>query len=152
MRYQLVAPDLVPLFRRRDVRRAERIDAQTDRGTPWNRVLHKLHLLPVIGEEERTRPFQALLGHDFLVGFDIKFGPHRPIRPNDPHDLGPRLLTQAEMNLRSRDRLLLYQQAGADFDFATNAERVDALVAESLCGARSNDLPMIILGSVIDRL
>ena len=56
------------------------------------------------------------------------------------------------MSLRPRDRLLLYQQARADFDFATNTEWVDALVAESLCGAGSNDLPMIILGSVIDRL
>ena len=62
------------------------------------------------------------------------------------------LLTQPKMNLRPGDRLLLHQQAGADFDFAANAERIDALVAEGLRGARPNHLPVIVLGPVVDGL
>ena len=56
------------------------------------------------------------------------------------------------MKLRAGDRLLLHQQSGADFDFSANAEGVDALVADRLCGVRPNHLPVIILRSLIDSL
>ena len=56
------------------------------------------------------------------------------------------------MDLRAGDRLLLDDKARADLDFAAHAERVDALIAERLRGARSDDLPMIVTRAVIDRL
>ena len=58
VRHQLVSPDLVPLSGRRDLRRTERVDAQANRRTPRNRVFHKLHLLSVVGEQERTDAFR----------------------------------------------------------------------------------------------
>src|ERR1700730_17245735 len=48
VRHKLLASDLVPLPRRRDLRGAECVDAKADGGAPGNRVLHKLHLLSVI--------------------------------------------------------------------------------------------------------
>ena len=57
VRHELIASDLVPLSRGRDLRGAERIDAQADRGSPGNGVLHKLHLFAVEGEQKRTRAF-----------------------------------------------------------------------------------------------
>ena len=60
------------------------------------------------------------------------------------------LLAQAEMKLRPGDRLLLHQQAGADFDFAADAERIDALIANRLRRVRPHDLPVIVLRTLID--
>ena len=45
------------------------------------------------------------------------------------------MFAQAEMQHGSGDELLLREQAGADFDFAADAEGIDALIAGSL-GAR----------------
>ena len=56
------------------------------------------------------------------------------------------------MKLRPGDRLLLHQQAGADFDFAADAERIDALIADRLHRMRPHHLPVIVLRTLIDRL
>ena len=50
------------------------------------------------------------------------------------------------------DRLLLHQQPGTNFDLSANAEGVDALIAGGLLSVRTNDFPVIVLRSVIDRL
>ena len=152
VRHELVASDLVPLSGGRDLRRAQSVDAQPDGRTPGNRVLHKLHLLSVVGEQERAGRLQALLGHDFLVGLHAKLGAHRAVRPDDPHHLRLGLLAQTEMKLRSGDRLLLHQQAGANFDFAADAEGIDALIANRLHRVRTHHLPVIILRALIHRL
>src|SRR5580693_4184490 len=52
------------------------------------------------------------------------------------------------MDLGSLDRLLLHEQAGADFDFAADAEGIDALVADGLLGVGANNLPMIVFRAV----
>jgi len=62
------------------------------------------------------------------------------------------LVSQTKMHLRSGDRLLLHQHAGANFNFAAHAKWIDALVAHRLLGVRSHHLPMIILCPVIDGL
>ncbi len=149
VRHELVAPDLVPLSRRRDLRRAERVDAQTDGGAPGHRILHKFHLLSVVGEKKRTGSFQALLGHDFLVSFHPKLGAHRAIGPDDSHHFRLCLLSQSEMKLRPGNRLFLHQQPGADFDFAANPERVDALIADRLDRVWPHNLPVIVLRALI---
>ena len=104
-------------------------------------------LFAVVGEEEWTGRLQALLGHDFLIRFHSKLGAHRAIRPNDPHHVRLGLLAQSEMKLRPGDRLFLHQQAGADFDFAADAERIDALIAHRLDRVRPHHLPVIVLRS-----
>src|SRR5208282_5836843 len=132
---------LVPFSGRSDLRRTESIDAQADRRTPGNRVLHKLHLLSVVSEQERTRSFQALLGDDVRVRVHAKFGADSAVRPDCLHDVRLGLFSQSKMKLRAGDRLLLHQQPGANFNFAADPERVDALVADGLYRVRPNDLP-----------
>src|SRR5882724_831560 len=56
------------------------------------------------------------------------------------------------MELRSGDRLLLHQEAGADFHFSPHSERIDALIADGLHGMRAHNLPVIILRALIYRL
>ena len=56
------------------------------------------------------------------------------------------------MKQRSRDRLLLQHQAGAEFHFTADAKRVDALIAACLARVWSHNLPVIILCAVIDGL
>src|SRR5580704_18348440 len=56
------------------------------------------------------------------------------------------------MKLRPVDGLFLHQEAGTNLDFSSDAERVDALVADGLLRVGANDLPMIILGTVIHGL
>src|SRR5208282_1916011 len=152
VRHELVAANLVPLAGRRDLRRTKSINAQADRRAPGNCVLYKLHLLSVVSEEERTGSLQALLGHDVRVGFHPKFGAYGSIRPDYLHDVRLGLLSQSEMKLRTGDGLLLHQQAGPNFNFASDSERVDTLVAHGLHGVRPDDLPVIILRSLILRL
>jgi hypothetical protein len=48
------------------------------------------------------------------------------------------------MKLRSGDGLLLQQQTGTNFNFASDAEGIDALVADGLDAMRTNDLPVIL--------
>src|ERR1044071_909201 len=69
MWHELIATDLVPLFRRFDARRSERVDAQTDCRTPRHRILDEFHLLAVVSKQERTRAFETLLDRDLLIGF-----------------------------------------------------------------------------------
>src|SRR5882724_2549932 len=90
---ELVAADLVPLFGGFDSRRAERVDAETDRRTPGHGVFDKLHLFAVVSEEKRTRAFQALLGKDGLIRFRFKLGTHRYVGPYDAHDIGAGLIS-----------------------------------------------------------
>ena len=52
------------------------------------------------------------------------------------------------MKLRSVDGLFLDQQARANLDFAADAERIDALVANGLLRMRPNHLPVIVLGTM----
>src|SRR5690349_8197571 len=49
------------------------------------------------------------------------------------------------MDERARDELLLHEEARAYLHLAADAERVDALVAGGVSGARANQLPVIIL-------
>ena len=74
VRNEFVWTDLVPLFRSFDARRTNRVDSESDRGTPRHRVLHKFDLLTVVSEQEWARTLQSLLGHNFLIGFQIEFG------------------------------------------------------------------------------
>ena len=53
------------------------------------------------------------------------------------------------MKLWPVDGLLLNQQARANFDFAADTERIDALVSHGLLGMRPDHLPVIVLGTVI---
>ena len=53
------------------------------------------------------------------------------------------------MQLRPGDRLLLDEQAGANFDFSADTERIDALIADGLLGVRAHDLPVIVFRAVI---
>src|ERR1700728_2232168 len=144
VRYELVASNLVPFSDRRDLRRTKSIDAQADRRAPGNRIFHKLHLLSVVSEQERTRSLQTLLGHDVCIRFHAELGAHSSIRPDHLHDVRLGLFSQSEMKLRAGDRLLLHQQAGANFNFAADSEWVDALVANGLHGMWPNYLPVII--------
>jgi len=89
---ELVAADLVPLAGRRDLCRAERVDAQADRRAPRHGILDERDLLAVVREQERARALQALLGLDFLVGFHVELGAHRAVWPDDTHDVRMRLL------------------------------------------------------------
>src|SRR5258705_2281748 len=51
---KIPAINLVPLFSSFDFCRAERVDAQPNRGTPGHGIFDKLHFLTVIREEKRT--------------------------------------------------------------------------------------------------
>src|SRR5689334_9029318 len=136
VRHELIAPDLVPLFRRFDACRAERVDTQTDRRAPRHRILYELHLLAVVSEQKRTRAFETLLDRDLLIGFEFKVGTHGAVRPNDADHVGTCLLPQSEVKQWTRDWLFLYEQAGANLHLAADTERIDALIADSVSGAR----------------
>ena len=56
------------------------------------------------------------------------------------------------MKLRPVDRLLLNQQSRTNLDLSANAERIDALVADSLFCVGPNHLPVIILGAMTHAL
>src|SRR5690348_14327615 len=56
------------------------------------------------------------------------------------------------MNLRSGNRPLLQQKAGANLDRAADAERVDALITIGLRRMRWDDLPVIVLRASISSL
>src|SRR5687768_2393000 len=53
-RHKFIAANFVPFFRSFDASGAKSIDAKSDRRPPGNGVFDKLHLLPVVGEQERT--------------------------------------------------------------------------------------------------
>ncbi len=93
-----------------------------------------------------------MLRHDLLISLHFKLCAHSPVGPHDAHDIGAGLFAQTEMKQRTGDRLLLHQQTGTDLHFTAHAERVDALVADCLDGARSHHLPVIVLRAVIDCL
>src|SRR3984957_18122970 len=152
VRYELVAANLVSLTGGCYLRRAECIDPQADGGTPGDGIFDELHLLAVVREEEWARSLQALLSDDVHIRFHAKFGAHGSIWPDHPHDLRLGLLPQAEMKLRTGDRLFLDEQARANFNFATDSEWVDALIADGLYRVRPNYLPVIIFRSLIDCL
>lgn len=85
-----------------------------------------------------------------MIGLQFKLRLHRAVRPDDARDIGLSVLAQPEMKNRRSDDLLLRQQAGADFDLAANAERVDALIAGGFGGAGADGLVVIILCTVVD--
>src|SRR4051794_20906762 len=150
--HEFVVIDLVPLLSRFDACRAEGVDAQPDGGTPGHRVFHEFHLLAIEGEEEGTRTLQALLGHNLLVGLHSKFSPHSAIWPDDADNISGGLISQTEVHDWSGDRLFLYEHARADFHLATDAERIDPLVTDSLLRVGPDHRPVIVLLSVIDCL
>src|ERR1700733_5979157 len=152
MGHELVAANLVPLAGRRDLRRTESVDAQADRRPPRHRILYKLHLLAVVGKQERARCFQALFGDDIHVHLHAKLRAYRAIRPDPAYHFRPRPIAQAEMKLRTCDWLLLDEQSGAYFDFSTDTEGVDPLIAHRLHGMWTDDLPVIILRGLINSL
>ena len=55
-----------------------------------------------------------------------------------------RLFAETKMKHRTGNRLLLHQQARADFHFAANAELVNALIADGVGGSWPHDLPVIV--------
>src|SRR5580704_4896887 len=59
VRHELIAPDLVPFAGGGNLRRTKSVDAQANGGTPWNGIFDELHLLAVIGEQERAGSFQS---------------------------------------------------------------------------------------------
>src|SRR5712691_7768062 len=122
VRNELISSNLVPFFSRFNSRRAQRVDAQANGRTPGDGVFHKLHLFAVIGEEKWTRALQALLGHNLLIGLQLKLGADGAIGPNYAHDVRSGLFAQTEMNQRTRDRLFLHQQAGTDFHLPADTE------------------------------
>src|SRR6185295_9008615 len=106
----------------------------------------------VESEKKRTRAFQALLGKDGLIRFRFKLRAHCSVWPNDAHDIGAGLFSQAEMNYWTGYQLLLQQQPGSNLHFAANTKAVDTLITRSLRGARTNRLPVIVLCAVVDCL
>src|SRR6185312_16318486 len=120
VRCKLVSTDLEPLFCCGDACRAERIDAQSDGRAPRHGVLDEFHLLAVVGEKKRAGTLEPLLGQHFLVRFRVELGAGNAIGPKYPDDVYTRLLSQAEVNLRSGNRPLLQQQAGANLDRAAD--------------------------------
>ena len=86
-------PDLEPLFCRCDACRAKRINAQSNRRAPRNRVLHEFHLTAIVGEKKRTGSFKALLSLNLLVCFCVELGAGNAIRPEYPDDVRARLLS-----------------------------------------------------------
>src|ERR1051325_1475169 len=150
VRHELVATDLVPLFRCFDSRRSQGVDAQTDRRAPRHRILDEFHLLAVVSKEKRARAFQTLFGDDLLVGIDLEVSADGAIGPNHANDVGAGLVTKTEVQQRTGNRLFLDQQSGTDLHLAADAERVDALIAGGMHSARAYDLPVIIFRAVID--
>ena len=96
-----------------------------------------------------SRPFHANShGHDplsrWLAGTAasaarLELRLQDAVRPGDAGDVGRGRLAEAEVHGRCRDDLLLHVQAGAHFDLAADAERVDALIAGRGRGARANE-------------
>ena len=99
--------------------------------------------MAVIGEEPRARALQALLGRDNLVGEQIELGLYVAVGPGDARHVGKEAVAQAEVEDRLGDGLFLIEQARPEFDFASDPERVDALVADGLGGAGPDLFPMI---------
>src|SRR6185295_19008622 len=106
MRDQLVATNLVPFSGGRNLRRAQRVDAQSDRRSPWRRILKELHPFSVVCEEEWAGCFQSLFCDHLLIGIHFKLRAHRNVGPNDTDYIGTGLFAEPEMEQRSSDRLL----------------------------------------------
>src|SRR5215213_8017674 len=144
VRYELIATDLVPLLSCLDSRGSECVDAQSNSRTPRHRILDEFHLFTVPGKKKWTRTFQALLGDDFLIGFDFEVSANGSVGPNDANHVRARFFTETEVKQRTSDWLFLDQKTGTDFHLTADAKRIDALIASRLNGARTNDLPVII--------
>ena len=93
-----------------------------------------------------------MLRHHFRIRRHAKLRAHRSVRPHHAHHVRAGLISQSKMYLRPSDRLLLHQQARANFNFAAHAKRIDALVADCLLRVRPHHLPVIIFRTVIDGL
>src|SRR5687768_14393751 len=149
---ELISSDLVPLLRSFDSCRSQGVDAQSNRRAPRHSILHEFHLLAVVRKKKRTRSLEALLSLHFLIGFYFEICADTPVGPNDANNISAGLFTETEMNEGSGNRLFLDHQTRTDFDLAANTERVYALIASCLSGARTYDLPVIVFGSAIDCL
>src|SRR5215212_67037 len=151
-RYQLLSAYFVPLLSRCNTCCPKRVYTQANRRAPGHGVFNKFHLLAVVGKKKGTRALQALLGYDFLIGLYFKVSADGAVGPGNTYHIRTRLFTETEVKHRSGNRLLLHQQAGADFYFAADAERVYALIADSIAGTRPHDLPVIVFSALIDCL
>jgi hypothetical protein len=125
---ELIPTNLHPVFRLRNAGCVLRIDAQPQGRAP-QKVSHKAHSSAIVCEDPRTRSFQALLGQDCLIRFEVEVHLEDAIRPNDASDVGRDPDTEAEVSRPPRQRLLLSQQSRADLHLAARAERVDALIS-----------------------
>src|SRR6185437_11874184 len=106
MRTELVWTDFVPFFRGFHPCRTDGVDPEPYRRTPRNCILHKFHLLAVVSEQERAGTLQTLLGHNFLIAFQIEFGTDRAVRPDDSRHIEMSLIAEPKVKKRSGDRLL----------------------------------------------
>ena len=122
---------------------------QAERGRPWGTVLHETHLLAVPREEPRAGAFEPLHGADFPIGLQREFRLSYAVRPDDSRDIDLGMVPNAEVQKRGRERLPLRQQSRTDFDFAADAEGVDALISTRVCSAEADVLPVIILRAPI---
>src|ERR1700722_2278128 len=120
--HKLVAANLVPLLGGLNPRRANRVDAQTDRRTPRHRIFHELHGVAVPGEEKWAGTFEALLGQDWLICLERELCTHRAVGPHNARHVDARLFAEAEVKFRPGDRWLLRQQPRANLNLAPNAE------------------------------
>jgi hypothetical protein len=117
-----------------------RVDAQAQRRAP-QKVGDEAHRLPIVGEDPRARPFEALLRHQRPIDRHVELGLRHAVGPHDPRHVDSGCRAQPEVDHGVGNRLLLPDEPGSDLDVAPEAEGVDPLVAGVLLGLHANRLP-----------
>src|SRR5215831_8738440 len=143
-RDELVAANLHPVFRLRDTRRVDGVDAQPERRSPQE-VRDEPHVVTVVREHPRARSLEPLLGDDDLVGLAVEVGLHDSVGPEDPRDVYTGARAKTEVHRLAGENLFLRQEAAPDFDLAADAKRVDALIAGRRLRLRTQRLPVVAL-------
>ena len=146
-RGQLVAANLDPVFRLRDAGRILRVDPQSQRRSPQEVGDEAACPVPSSANTHGHEPLSRCSatsgwstgGSNSACG--TPFG--QTIRVTS---IAVRV-AQPDVHGRPGDRLLLHEPSRSHFDFAADAERVDALIAGRALRARPNDLIVIAAGA-----
>src|SRR4029450_10765612 len=78
------------------------------------------------------------------VGAAIEFSLHDSVRPDNSRDVDAGACAQTEVHRRACEGLLLRSPPRPALEFASDAERIDPLIAGSLLRARAEHVPVVV--------